>query len=517
MTLHLSGLISGLDTETLVTTLLENSIYQTRIDNTEEEVTELEDEVSAWSEISGLMTTLTDSLYTLYSSSKDTWDLFTATSSDEDVLTATADKDAVAGTYKIVVSTLAQAHSVASSKASGLTGDSDANADTDLIAAGVLTDGDTFTIEGVTFTVGGDEYGQTVDGAESITTLMNKINYANTQGEFDNDVTATIIDNSLVITRGDTGSTEIVMSEGTGTVLQDLEIFSAAGTYNEDNELVTAQNASFTVNGISVSRSGNSLTDVINGVTLELAGEGTATLTIARDTDTVKNAILDFITNYNAVIKAIESYTEVDLSDADDPEVGALQGDTLARMIPYNLRALATKLNSDFTSENASYTYDGSTGVLNSLQALGVWTGLTDDDEEDDEDDSDDDSDLESYANRLSLQDEDKLDYMLENYFDEMEQFFKGLSGGEEDGWAEGMYNYSYNASDSTSGQITRKTSSLNDDLNDKETLIDDLTDDLDDYETLLWDKFSVMEEAMSTMSSELVSLCNELGIETDD
>lgn len=507
MSIHVSGLVSGLDTETLVNTLLENSIYQTRITKSEEEVTELTAEVAAWADISGYMTTLTDSLYTLYSSSKTTWDLFTATSSDEDVLTGSAGTGAITGTYQIVVTNLAQAHSVSSDKASVLAAGADA--DTDLIAEGVLTLNNTFTIEGVTFTVGANEYGQTVSGTESLSTLKAKINYAANEGSFDNQVGATIIDDRLVITRQDTGADDIVMSEGTGTVLQDLQIFSAPATYKVANELVVAQDASFTVNGIAVTRSSNtSLTDVINDVTLNLYDDGgaTATLTVARDTETPKNAILDFITNYNAVITQIESYNSIDLTDPDNPVVGTLQGETLIRMIPASLRSLATKVNDDMTSENAGYTYNGSTGILNSLQSIGMWTGS-----------ENPDLDGYSYANRLTLLDETRLDYMLANYFDKVEQLFKGVSGGEEDGWAEGLYNYSNNVSKTSTGEIAKKTDALSDKINDRTTLIEDLTDDLADYEEQLWRDFTAMEDAVSLLQSDLASLVSQLGLNQDE
>jgi flagellar hook-associated protein 2 len=497
--IHMGGLLSGLDIESLVTQL---SVYQQqKVTDAEADKTELENDVAAWADISGYMTSLTSSLYTLYSSSLNTWDQYTAASSDTTVVTATADTGAVSGSYAIEITDLAQAHSISSDKASDLSVSADK--DTDLIAEGVLTADNTFVLEGVTFTIGKDEYGQTLSGTESLSSLKSKINYASTEDMFNNDVSATIIDDRLVITREDTGSTEIDMSEGTGTPLQDLQIFSAPATYKAANVLTNAQDASFTVNGAAVTRSSNTnLNDVIEDITLNLLDDSgaSATVTVDRDTETPKNAILDFISCYNDAISTIESYNEIDIDTAAKPIVGELQGETMVRMIPSILRRLATTVNSDLTSGNASYTYQGNTGILNSLEDIGVWTG------------SETSSEF-NYGNRLAVKDETKLDYMLENYFDEVEQMFKGISSGSNDGLAEGLYKYSNSVSQSSSGEIAEKISSLTDDIQDQTDTIADLEDELADYQEQLWTEFTAMEEAISNMQSELSWLTSQLGL----
>lgn len=491
-TIHFGGMVSGMDTQAIITKILDVSTL--RITEAQTSAGEIQKDISAWADISASMTTLTDTLDTLRS--YDTWSKMSTASDDPSALSAVANGSAATADYDFAITQLAQAHTVSSTHASVL---GVASSSSDLIAGGVLTAGETFTLEGVTFTIGADEYGIAAGGKETISTLRTKIN--NAAGEMSNKVFASVLDNRLVLARVNTGATKIAMTEpdaGGGTPLQDLGIFSGPGTYTAANVLRQAQDAQFTVNGATITRSANTgLTDVIENVTLNLRGEtagSTVALRVSRDTAAPKAAIQDFIASYNESVRKLEAYSTVQLDGTNKPLTGELQGDTMIPSILYNLRRLATDLKAAYF-DDASYTYAGRTGKMDSLDDIGVWTT--------------------GKENQLSLVDEDRLDATLGDNFEEVQQLFRGVyetSGGYTHGVAGDLYKYCFNLSTPLTGEIPRHVFQLQKSNTEAQDAITKMLDDLTQEETDLWATFGAMEDAIAAMQSETSFLTNQLG-----
>lgn len=126
------------------------------------------------------------------------------------------------------------------------------------------------------------------------------------------------------------------------------------------SESVTAQNAVFEVNGISVSKASNTVTDVIQGVTFTLGKESsTATLTVAQDTAGISGSITSFVTAYNELAKTLKN---VSAYDAASKQAATLQGDSTVRTLQSQLRGLL----------GASVV--GTSGALTTLSAIGITT-----------------------------------------------------------------------------------------------------------------------------------------------
>lgn len=109
-----------------------------------------------------------------------------------------------------------------------------------------------------------------------------------------------------------------------------------------DQTLQTAQDAAFKVNGLPITRSGNSVSDVIEGVTLNLftATEGPARLELSRETGPIKDKLKALVTAYNEFNGNLKI-----LGDAkSDVEVfgGALAGDDLLRSVREQVRRFIT-------------------------------------------------------------------------------------------------------------------------------------------------------------------------------
>lgn len=98
-----------------------------------------------------------------------------------------------------------------------------------------------------------------------------------------------------------------------------------------------AQNAKLTVDGVSVERASNTVTDLINGVKLQLNGTSPVpvSLTATTQTDGLKQAITDFVDSYNTVLADIKTQT--------DPQNGPLKSDTAAQGLLNSLRSLTTR------------------------------------------------------------------------------------------------------------------------------------------------------------------------------
>ena len=478
-----TDLIPGMDIASTIKAIQDIKLQQVTKAQTEEKT--IQTKISDWGDITSSITSLNDSLDTLRSYS--TWSKMTVTSSSSAVQ-AKAGGSATPNTYAIQVAHLAQAHTVASNAAADL---GVTNATDDLIAAGTLTAGETFSIAGQTITIGADEYGVTDGGQETITSLQNKINKA--AATMTDKVSASIVDNRLVITRATTGSTQIDMSD-TGTYggtppLQALGILAADETFDAAHVTQLAQNAQFTVNGMSVTRASNTgLTDVIQNVSLTLTGEtagSTVTLDIAHDTATTKNAILDFVANYNAAVTKLKDYSKITLNGASDPTVSDLQNDTLIPDMLQQLRSLATATKSAFFTD-ADYTYNGKTGKMVSLQDIGVWTTGKD--------------------NQLSVTNESRLDEMLSGSFSKVQQLFQGVSTskGFEHGVAGDFFNYTFKMTMPLSGTIAKHVFTLQ--TSDKDTLahIKTMQDAITQQEQDLWAQFSSTQGVIAGMKTSM-------------
>ncbi len=109
----------------------------------------------------------------------------------------------------------------------------------------------------------------------------------------------------------------------------------------------SAVDARFTLNGLPITRTTNQVSDVIEGVTLELytTTSGTARLDLQRDTSGIKSKVQALVTAYNALQDSLDV-----LADRDS-EVetfgGALAGDTL-------LRGIRSQVRSIFTTESST-------------------------------------------------------------------------------------------------------------------------------------------------------------------
>ena len=297
-------------------------------------------------------------------------------SNPTDVFKATASSDATPGTYSIEVQNLAKSHSLAT--AAGVFNDV-----TDAVGEGTLTiklgttvydpgDPAVPTPESYTsFTENPEKSSLSITIDSSNNTLQGVVDEINSA---DAGVTAAIINDGsgqrLAITSDATGlenSLEITVDEG-GPVIDNTDnvglsrlAFNSVATNIEQG--IAAEDSISVINGITVNSDKNSLTDTLQGITIDLlkAETGSTTsITIVQDKASVKSSISAMVDGFNALVDSIKSLSQV---DEETGTRSVLTGDAMLRNIENNIR----RLTSD--------SIDGLTGSLRSLVDIGITTG----------------------------------------------------------------------------------------------------------------------------------------------
>lgn len=321
-----AGLATGLDWRKMIDELL--AIERRPLQALEQRKGRLQAIQGAWGELRSALQALDTSLDPLLLNV--TFQARAVTSSAPTVVTAQAATGAATGSYAISVTQLAQAQVVASDQF-------DPSAE--------LGFSGTFTINGKSVTV---------ELNDTLFSLRDKINGTAGVG-----VTASVVEGRLVLKSATTGSTGIQVSDDPNTlVLHDLGILvdGPEGTAFK-NQLVPPQDAEFSVDNLPVTRSSNTVSDVISGVTFTLQGEGSAVLEVKTDVDFLVGKIKEFVAAYNAALAKVRSY----LSNQPG-QAGPLAGDATTMAIEGSLRRLAYE------------AVAGLPGDIDSLYDIGIST-----------------------------------------------------------------------------------------------------------------------------------------------
>jgi len=294
------------------------------VDLLEQQQSTLQSQSSALTSIEGDINSLATTVSAL-SNTSGAINSLTATSSDPNLVTASADPTATPGSHTIVVNSLATTSSYYT----------DPVDPSSTIAAG------SFQIAigsnaPVTITV--DSTDNTLSG------LASAINAQNAG------VTASVID--------DANGSRLALVSNTSGAAGNITISNNTTNLNF-NLAVTGANASLTVDGVPISSSSNSVSTVIPGVTLNLVGANpneTVGLSLSPDTSQATNAINQFVSAWNQVIQDLNSQFDVQSNGTGG---GPLETDN-------TLRSVQDQLLSAITD-----SISGNNGLVN-LATIGV-------------------------------------------------------------------------------------------------------------------------------------------------
>jgi flagellar hook-associated protein 2 len=300
----------------------------------------------------------------------------TVSSSNSSVVTATAQTTATLGTHSLLVTQLAKCDTLVSSELSQ-TGTNISS------KAGAGTSTFSVTINGTTTNIN-----VTVNAGDSNSTVMANIAAAlNAKGL---GVTASVVNDTdstarLVFTSNDSGSANsISVADVSGNLMQDVgwttgvisgrtaSTSTGAGFVNSS---VSSLDASFTLDGIPITRSSNTITDVLTGVTINLAGtqqstDNPVTLTISPDTSAIQTTVQDFINSYNTLITSLNQ----NMTDTTSNSSSSSSDTSSATVTRAPLAGDVTFMNLQFSLQNILMSPVSSvqSGNPNSLSAIGI-------------------------------------------------------------------------------------------------------------------------------------------------
>ncbi len=425
MGISLVGLGSGIDWQSILDKI--RQAEEKRIELLNDQKQTLQDRLTAWQDLGTKLTDLKNAVDDL----RDSWDLdiFTANLSSSDpsvspdsLMSVSTTSSAPPGIYQIQVLQIATPQKEYS--------ESFTSSDEDAGKTGYIT------INGTDITLDG----------KSLNEIRDEIN------ALDLGVTASVLkasdnDYKLVITADETGSGGFS--------------FDASNSDMSFTE-ISGQDAQITIDGITISRSSNTITDAIEGVTFDLyAADSSVTITmrIDRDYDAIQEKMQTFVDAYNAVLDEISKH----ITSNTDPnaEVGPLGTDFTLQTIKFNLQSVY--LNAQ-------------------LFDLGI-----------------------------TINDNDRLDFDTSEFRQALQSDFDSAAS-KINSFASDMFQQLDNLMDPVSGTLTLKENSLEDSIDKIDDRISSEQDRIDREIEMLTRQFIQMEEALFEMQSQSDWLMAQLG-----
>jgi flagellar hook-associated protein 2 len=133
-------------------------------------------------------------------------------------------------------------------------------------------------------------------------------------------------------------------------------------------EVQAAQNASFVLDGVAVTKANNTVTDVISGATLQLESAGSGIITVSPDEDAIKEKIQNYVDGFNEIMQHLN--TELALT-ASTGETGVLFANFTVQNLQQTLREIITDKvigitgNFDYLSQIGIRTQSDGTLTIN--------------------------------------------------------------------------------------------------------------------------------------------------------
>lgn len=482
--LRLSGLSSGLDTESIVTGLLTTD--KTRIDKQFQAQTKLEWKADAYRDLNLLLKNFRQDNMSVLKPESNMFSAAALNNFDVTMLNTTnavtikAGATAQEGTVKIDnITQLAQA---ASQSSTGVF-NSDVTYGTalkDLPFAKALQ----FDAGSISFSINGKDFSFTE--SSTLNDVLNTIN--------NSDAGVTMRYSALTKgftltskTMGSASKIEIVNKTGNAFADADSAFGIAQGTY-------TGQSAKLSINGISVTQESNNFT--IDGITYSLKDKATTSISfmVDRNIDQSIDKIKTFIDNYNKTISTIQAKIDEETHSAYPPltdserenlsEAQAEKWDTLSKSgilhNESNLSSLLDKMRDAF--------YSKITGLGLSPADIGLKTGVYSD------------------KGKITI-DETALRSALENNPDMVTQIFTKTSTAAD---ATQKYNESGLISriseaiaQYTETNTSVSLSNIDKEISQAKNQLEKLTKVMSNHEEKLYAKFTAMETALSKLNSQ--------------
>ncbi len=329
------GIGSGLDVNGIVSRLM--AVESRPLTTLATKEAKQQAQLSAFGSLKGALSTFQNSVATLSDPTK--FSAVTANIADTSLATVSSSPKAAPGNYSLEVQSLAQSQKIKS----GNFADS-----TTTVGAGTLTI-QYGTYSGGAFTLNPDK------AAESITIAADQSSLAGVRdaiNEADGGISASIVNDGsgdrLVISSNDTGLSNALkitvadddLNNTDNAGLSQLAFDVSTGGTANLTETVAASDAQVIIDGITVNKASNTISDAIEGVTLNLlkADLGNSTnLSVTRDTASVQAAIQSFVSSFNELDQTIKDLSKF---DTESQQASVLTGDSTLRAVQFQLRGI---------------------------------------------------------------------------------------------------------------------------------------------------------------------------------
>jgi len=314
-TISFGGLATGLNTTSIIDQLVQVegqpiTLLQNKQATLQQDVTLLQNLGSKFSSLQSAATKL--SLSSSFFVKK-------IASSNEAIIGVTAGSNADVGSHAIIVNSLARPSTLASASFNDI--------GTTTVGNGTLR----LAVGGTTMNITVDSSNNTLQG------IRDAINNSNAG------ITAsTIVENAgttptyrLVVSGKNAGTVNAVTVDTSGLTVGGGDVALGITTTQ------AAQNASLTVDGVAITRSTNTISDVITGVTLDVRDTSASPIqvTTSNDTDAIKSQLSGFVSAYNDVLSFIATQTKYDSSTKT---AGPLLGDSTVTALQRSLQNVIT-------------------------------------------------------------------------------------------------------------------------------------------------------------------------------
>lgn len=452
------GSYSGITMETIDQLISAESGKLTQYTNKQ---TTLTNEKNAWKDINTRLDSLSSKMNTLKEASS--FQSKVITNSNESLVSISGESGALNSDYTVSVEQLATSSQLTSHQID-LNGK---KVDEKLGLSGTLSFAD----------ADGKEVKVNVTEKQSLKDIVSAVNQQSKTAE--SGLKATIIDNRIVVTDEQMGNRTITAS---GNLADQFGLSDA-------KNLTVGQSAKLTVNGISIERNTNNVTDAVEGLTIKLnkaTTDETAKINVADDIDKTTKVLQEFVDQYNSVMTYIGETLDVGDPTAENNKTGALVGDSAVVRLQTQLRSLMGSSSSKGSD-------------VKSLKNIGI--------------------EIDRYG-KASL-DTSKLKKAMAKDPSAVQKFFyqketvtaeDGTTTEKETGILSGLSTFVNEYINSTTGIIATKSSSIDQSIKDLDKQIEQFNERLEVKRQRYITQFTALDTAMMQAESQMQYLSSQIG-----
>ncbi|MES2229620.1 MAG: flagellar filament capping protein FliD [Pseudomonadota bacterium] len=332
-----AGIGSGLDVNSIITSLM--AVEKQPLTKLQTVASTMQTKLSAFGQMQSFVSSFRDAAAQLQTASN--YAITTATSSDTTAVGATSTTTAIPGSYAVSVTALASTQSTVSASGQFTAGTDAVGTGSITISLGTWSAGQA----GFTPKTGSTDVVIPVGASENtLAGIRDKINAANAG------VSATLVTDAngarLALQSSATGASNgfrvsVTDDDGNNTDALGLSrlAFDPPSSTVGTTLTQSAVNTKASINGIAVETTGSTLTNVVDGMTFNLGKVTTApvTVSVTRNTDSVKSLVTGFVASYNALASFLSSATSY---DASTKTAALLQGDATTTGLQNQLRSM---------------------------------------------------------------------------------------------------------------------------------------------------------------------------------